>query len=172
MPQPRGETPKQAAIDLDDIADRSLSDISAADFLAALERAQGAREPVSPENATVRDALEGRVGGLPEKKKVEREKQPLEKLLPEKSFEKSHEGFPEKKKVELEKQMLEKTPVEKSHEGFPEKKKVELEKQMLEKHVFEKQPEKQSIENPPEIMAAGRSLTDRLASIEAKLAGL
>ncbi len=147
MPQPRGETPKQAAIDLDDIADRSLSDISAADFLAALERAQGAREPVSPENATVRDALEGRVGGLPEKKKVEREKQPLEKLLPEKSFEKSHEGFPEKKKVELE-------------------------KQMLEKHVFEKQPEKQSIENPPEIMAAGRSLTDRLASIEAKLAGL
>jgi hypothetical protein len=127
--------PKRAAIDLDELGDKPLSEISAAEFLQALEQAEALGAPVAAEDVTVKDALAGARaafrlpfgGGLPEKKKVEREKFPLEKA-PEKLF----EGFPEKKKVELEKQQLEKAP-EKLFEGFPEKKKVELEKPPLER---------------------------------------
>lgn len=103
--------PKRAAISLDEVGDQRLSEISAADFLQVLEQAEALGQQTRPEEVTVRDAVVGARaafrlpsrGGFPEKKKVEREKQHLEKepekLAPEKGF----EGFPEKKKVELEK---------------------------------------------------------------------
>jgi hypothetical protein len=118
--------PKKAAIDLDSIGDKRLSEISAADFLRVLNT-QGGAAAQPPEELTVRDAI-----GLPEKKKLEREKFPGEK-----SIEKLWEGFPEKKKYELEKAQIEK-PIEKfAPENFPEKKKVELEKPPGFEQVFD-----------------------------------
>ena len=176
--------PKRAAVDLEEMADKRLSEISAADFLQLLEQGEALGEQASPEEATVRDVLVGTraalrlpVGGLPEKKKVEREKWPLEKFAPEKLYEQlpekkkvelekqQVEGFPEKKKVELEKQQV---------EGFPEKKKVELEKQQVEGFLGAKKVEieRQSVEPAPDVLAEVRSLGDRLAAIEEQLSRL
>ena len=143
------EPSKKPAIDIDEVADKRLSEISAAEFLQVLEQV-GTAGGAATADLTVKDVLAGRlpIGGWPEKKKVEREKWPLEKFAPEKYY----EHFPEKKKLELEKQQL---------EGFPEKKKVELEKLPI---------EKQSIEGPGGIELTG--LGDRLTAIEEQLAKL
>src|SRR5918997_328822 len=92
---------KRAAIDLDEVADKRLSEISAAEFLQALEQVQAGGQATTSTDATVGDVLAGAAagrwwggGGLPEKKKVEQENAAAEKLP---------EQFPEKKKVELEK---------------------------------------------------------------------
>jgi hypothetical protein len=155
------DEPKRAAIDLDEVADKRLSEISAAEFLHALEQADAMPEPVPREEATVRDLLAGAraavrlpIGGIREKRKLEREKLPIEKL----SIEKTFEGFPEKKKVELEK-AFEKHDLEKAIEGFPEKKKVELEKPPF---------EKQNIESP-DVLTHLSQLSDRLSRIEEQL---
>src|SRR5215211_6216041 len=115
--------PKKAAIDLDEMGDRRLSEMTAAEFVQCLEQAAGAPHPVAADDLTLREVLAGaRPIRLPEKKKVELEKSPVEGFPEKKKVELENspvEGFPEKKKVELEK-----SPVE----GFPEKKKVELEK--------------------------------------------
>ena len=147
---------KQAAIDLDELGEKRLSEISAAEFLEALEQAG----PVSAGDVTVKDALAGAraafrlpLGGPAEKKKVELEKQPFEKQQIEKLF----EGFPEKKKVELEKAPFEKQQIEKLIEGFPEKKKLELEKQQFERPV-----------DP----GVAEQLSDRLDRIEQQLSRL
>ena len=107
------DSPKRAAIDPDELGEKRLSEISAAEFLQLLEQADEPGQQGQPEEATVRDVLTGAraarrlpIGGLPEKKKLEREKWPLEKFAPEKLG----EGFPEKKKVELEKQQVELPP--------------------------------------------------------------
>src|SRR5918997_78395 len=138
---------KRAAIDLDEVADKRLSEISAAEFLQALEQVQAGGQPTSSADATVRDVLGGAAagqwwggGGLPEKKKLEREKFAPEKLP---------EQFPEKKKVELEKAPM---------EGFPEKEKAEL--------------EKQSVELPPDLSTTISRLDDRLSTIEEQLSKL
>ena len=143
------DSPKRAAVDPEELGQKRLSEISAAEFLQLLEQAAAPVEGGSPEDATVGDVLVGvraahrmPVGGLPEKKKLEREKWPLEKFAPEKLY----EQFPEKKKVELEKLQI---------ENFPEKKKVEL--------------EKQQVELPPDILSALTTLGDRLAAIEKQL---
>jgi hypothetical protein len=140
---PREDAPKRAAIDLDDVAGKRLTEISAAEFLQLLEQVQAGAQPPPSDEATVGDVLAGAAsaqrlgaGGLPEKKKVERE------------------SFPEKKKVELEKQQV---------EGFPEKKKVELEKPDI---------EKQSVELPSDLATTISQFDDRLATIEQQLAKL
>jgi hypothetical protein len=148
--------PRRAAIDLDEVGEKRLSEISAAEFLQALEQAEALGAEVSPEDVTVKDALAGARaafrlpgGGLPEKKKLELEKPAIEKL---------HEGFPEKKKVELEKLPIEKPQIEKLYEGFPEKKKVEL--------------EKPPFERPIEAVGVAEQLGERLTRIEEQLARL
>jgi hypothetical protein len=143
------EPSKKPAIDIDEVAGKRLSEISAAEFLQALQQ-MGTVGAAATADLTVEDVLAGRlpIGGWPEKKKVEREKWPLEKFAPEKY----HEQLPEKKKLELEKQQL---------EGFPEKKKVELEKLPI---------EKQSLEGPGGMELT--SLSDRLTAIEEQLAKL
>jgi hypothetical protein len=144
-PQPKQPAGKQAAIDFEEIADKRLADVSAADFLNVLQQGGAPAEPKPPEELTVRDALAGGGaqqiwgGGFPEKKKIEREKQPLEKL------------------------MVEKWRPEKFIENFPEKKKFELEKLPFEKQAVERQFD-------PAIDVTG--LGERLTAIEAKLAGL
>jgi hypothetical protein len=73
------EEPKRAAVSLDEVGDRRLSEISAADFLQVLEQAEASGQQARPEDVTVRDAVVGARaafrlpsrGGLPEKKKVE-----------------------------------------------------------------------------------------------------
>ncbi|MDQ3850166.1 MAG: hypothetical protein M3296_06085 [Actinomycetota bacterium] len=160
-------------MELDEVAQKRLSEISAAEFLQVLDRMEAGGQPTPPEEATVGDVLSGAwaarrlsAGGLPEKKKVEREKWPVEKFAPEKP----PEHFPEKKKVELEKHPMEGFPEKKKvelekppGEGFPEKKKVELEKPEI---------EKQSIENPPDILTNMRDMGDRLSRIEEALSKL
>lgn len=98
---PKEDAPKRAAIDLDDVAGKRLTEISAAEFLQLLEQVQAGAYPPPSDEATVGDVLAGAAsaqrlgaGGLPEKKKLERE------------------TFPEKKKVELEKPDIEKQSVE------------------------------------------------------------
>ena len=153
--------PRQAAIDLDEVGDKRLSEISAAEFLQALEQADALGQQVSPEEVTVKDAIAGAraafrlpIGGPREKKKVVLEKLPFEKQ----QIEKLHEGFPEKKKVELEKGQFEKQQIEKFHEGFPEKKKLEL--------------EKPSFERPVEPGGVAEQLSERLTRIEQQLSRL
>ena len=109
-PQPRRGSGKRAAIDFDEMVDKRLDEISAADLVRALEQRDLPTAGAAPEELTVRDLLGGGATALrwPEKKKVEREKWPLEKLLPEKFI----EQFPEKKKFELEKLPFEKQMVE------------------------------------------------------------
>jgi hypothetical protein len=142
-----GDAQKRAAIDLDEVAGKRLSEISAADFLQALEQVQVSGESTTSAEATVGDVLAGAAatqrwgGGFPEKKKVELEKT-------------SMEGLPEKKKVELEKTSM---------EGLPEKKKVELEKPQI---------EKQSVELPSDLSTTISRLDDRLATIEEQLSKL
>ena len=98
---------KKAAVSLDEIADRSLSEISAADFLEVLER-EGSPTPEPARElgqVRVKDVLAGlSVAGrvFPEKKKAEREQFPKRRewggYLP---------PITEKKKVELEKHLFE-----------------------------------------------------------------
>jgi hypothetical protein len=80
-----GDAQKRAAIDLDEVGGKRLSEISAADFLQALEQVQASGESTTSAEATVGDVLAGAAatqrlgaGGFPEKKKVELEKQPME----------------------------------------------------------------------------------------------
>ena len=162
------EEPKRAAVSLDEVGDRRLSEISAADFLQVLEQAEASGHQAKPEDVTVRDAVVGARaafrlpsrGGLPEKKKVEREKQNLEKEPEKLLWEKGFEGLPEKKKVELEKLSLE----------GQEKKKVELEKPSWEKVRWEGPINKVKADNEQPIeVAEVAGLADRLTAIEEKL---
>jgi len=188
---PKEDAPKRAAIDLDDVAGKRLTEISAAEFLQLLEQVQAGAYPPPSDEATVGDVLAGAAsaqrlgaGGLPEKKKLERETFPEKKKV---ELEKQPvEGFPEKKKVELEKQQVEGYPEKKkvelekqSGEGFPEKKKVELEKQSGEgfpekKKVELEKPdiEKQSVEPPSDLATTMSQFDDRLATIEQQLSKL
>ena len=114
-PQPKRGTGKRAAIDFDAVVDKPLDQITAADFLRILQERETPGQSAATENLTVRDVVHGgSVAGLhwgpwPEKKKIEREKWPLEKFAPEKLL---VEGFHEKKKFELEKLPFEKQMVE------------------------------------------------------------
>jgi hypothetical protein len=160
---------KKPAIDAE-LASKRMGEITAAEFLQALEDAEPVGRNVSAD-ATVGDVL-GVSPRLPEKKKVELE-------LPEKKkveLEKSQIEVPEKKKVELEKTQVEIPEKKKVELELPEKKKVELEKPRFE---F---PEKQKVElerpdpgdlgdPPPDMLAEVRRIGERLTRIEQQLGG-